>query len=71
VKNTKMPPMVLLITQNTHIKIPSKSKLFFLSFLMLKALFYYTLKLKKPEISLSSSPSFLDLGGKEVFFLVF
>jgi len=44
--------MVLLITQNTN-----KKKLFFLSFLRLKALFDCTLKLEKPKFPCGRKPN--------------
>jgi hypothetical protein len=63
--------MVLLITQNAHVKILLKTKFFFfLSFMGLKALFYYTWKLQKLEIPLSNSSSFFDLRVNEVFLLL-
>jgi hypothetical protein len=72
-KNTKRPHGLLNYTKY-YVKIPKYSQkqsfFFFLSFLRLKVLFYYTWKLKKPVIPSSNSPSFFDLGGKEVFLLL-
>jgi hypothetical protein len=50
--------MVLLITQNTHVKYQNtpKDKASFSSFLRLKAWFAYTWKLKKPEYLCGRKP---------------
>jgi hypothetical protein len=51
--------MVLLITQNIHVKIPKypQRQCFFLkSFIRLEALFNYTWKLKKPECLYGKKP---------------
>jgi hypothetical protein len=65
-------PMVLLITQNTHVQIskyPQRQSFFFV-FSEAKNVFLQYIKLKKPKIPLSSSPSFFYIGGKEVFLLL-
>jgi hypothetical protein len=51
--------MVLLITQNTHVKIPKypQAKLFFFFYEAKNVILLY-MKIKKPEIPLSNNPSF-------------
>ena len=63
--------MVLLITQNTHEKIPKypQAKLFFFFYEAKNVILLY-MKIKKPEIPLSNNPSFFYLESKEVFLLL-
>jgi hypothetical protein len=64
--------MVLLITQNIHVKILKypQIKSFFFIFSQTKSVIFYTWKLEKPKIPLSNGPLFFDLRSKEVFLLL-
>jgi len=64
--------MVLLITQNIHVKIPKypKRQSFFFIFFEAKSVILIYMKIRKTWNILCSSLSFYNIAGKEVFLLL-